>query len=462
MEKDAQQVLKELQDKNPEVRLHAIGKLALFKDAKYIPYMIEMMADPEWRVRKTAVVAVAGLERNEPLAEQLLQVLYQEGNVGKRNAAEEALRLLGKTAVVPLLTHLRKANTDVKKMIIEALGEIGDKRAAPELRLMLEDPDENVRLAAIESLGKIKESHTVDALMPLLRSETPLIRFATVKALERLGDERIVDPLVRIAAQKGLERVVLEALGTFADPAVLAPILTGLREGTTRIKESALKALVDHSERVSQERKASIINHLRQAYDQKMALFLYGALEQSDEKLKSATVKVLGWMEDSKAAAPISKLIDGPLREEAIHALIRMKMGAVEILLQELPAANEVTREGIARILGEAGDRRYVNALIRLLADPNGHVRQTAALALARINDSSSAKAILDLLADQYISVQESAIQALSLLKNPAIVSRLIELLGSNHAVLRCNAIQVIGKMKAVEAIPNLSFCLKD
>ena len=76
MEKDAQQVLKELQDKNPEVRLHAIGKLALFNDEKYIPYMIEMMADPEWRVRKTAVVAVAGLGGNQPPAGPLLLVLF--------------------------------------------------------------------------------------------------------------------------------------------------------------------------------------------------------------------------------------------------------------------------------------------------------------------------------------------------------------------------------------------------
>jgi len=291
MEKAAQQVLKELQDHDPEIRLHAIEKMSLFKDPIPVSYLIEMMADPEWRVRKTAVAAVAGLERNELLAEKLIQVLYQEGNVGQRNAAEEALRLMETAAILPLLAHLRKANRDVKKMIIEALGEIGDKRAAPELRLMLEDPDENVRLAAIESLGKIKEPHSVDALLPLLENERVPICFTTVKALERIGDPRAVAPMIRIASQKGLERVVLEALGAFSDPSVLTPILYGLRKGTEKIKESALKGLADHWKRVPSGRQSSILEQVRQFQEEALLVFLRASLQHSDEKIKSASMK---------------------------------------------------------------------------------------------------------------------------------------------------------------------------
>ena len=57
VENEIQQSLKELQDKNPEVRLHAIEKLARSKDPKYSTYLINMMGDrsgvfgkpPSWR-----------------------------------------------------------------------------------------------------------------------------------------------------------------------------------------------------------------------------------------------------------------------------------------------------------------------------------------------------------------------------------------------------------------------------
>ncbi|MBI3610093.1 MAG: HEAT repeat domain-containing protein [Nitrospirae bacterium] len=462
MEKETQQILKELQDGNPEVRLHAVEKLALLKDPRFVTYLIEMLGDPEWRVRKTAVIAVTNREQNEHLAEQLIQVLYLEGNVGKRNAAEESLIQIGRVGLPLLLTHLRMADKDVKKILIEILGEIGDKQAVQELIMALNDVDENVRGAAIEALGKLRDVRAVEVLIPLLQTENPLIRFTAVKALERIGDERAVGPIIRIANKKGLERGALEALGTFANPAVVAPILTALQEGSQKVKESALKALVDHYERIPPEHQRGVTDRLRQAYDKKAAIFLLEALDQSDEKVRLAAVKALGWMGDATAASRVVKMIDSPLCEDAVKALIRMKQGAADVLLQELAAAAEVTREGIARVFGEIGDRRSVNALIRLLNDPNGHVRQTAALALGRIQDPSSAKAIVDLLADQYVSVQESAIQALGLLKNPVVVARLIELLESDKPALRCNAIKVIGKMKAAEALPKLAFCLKD
>jgi HEAT repeat protein len=462
MESEAQQTLQDLHHDDLEVRLRAIEKLASLRDPKYATVLIEMMGDPEWRVRKTAVMATADLKRGEPMAEQLIRVLFEEGNVGKRNAAEEALCLLGKVAIRPLLTHLPRANKDVKKMIIETLGEIADPRAMPELRVMLGDPDENVRVAAIESLGKIRDVRAVDALIPLLGDPNTLICFTTIKALMRLGDERAVEPIIGMAGRRGVERVALEALGSFSNPAVLDPILKGLRMGGKKVRESALKAMVDHAGRVSSENRDTIVDRLRREYDSATAEFLYGALENSDEGVRSGAVAVLGWLEDARAAAAIVRLIDGPLHEAAVEALVRMKQGALDALLQGLTGASEVTREGVAQILGERTDPRSSAALTRLLEDPNGHVRQTAATSLGKIGDPASATDILNLLSDQYLSVQESAIQALSRMNDPGILSRLVDLLGSDQATVRSNALKVIGKLKSAEAIPSLSFRLKD
>ena len=120
MEIEAQQSLRELQDNNPEVRLHAIEKLARFKDPKYATYLIDMMGDPEWRVRKTAVVAVTGLERNEALVEQLIQVCADPSDPDTKKRELRALVKAGR--------ELRCRNLLVLTEDYEAMEKFKDRR----------------------------------------------------------------------------------------------------------------------------------------------------------------------------------------------------------------------------------------------------------------------------------------------------------------------------------------------
>jgi len=85
----------------------------------------------------------------------LIKLLYIEDNAGARNSAIETLIRLGKKATVYLIEAFKTPNKDVRKFIIDVLGEQMDKRS---LDLMLEairDEDENVRATAVEHLGKV-------------------------------------------------------------------------------------------------------------------------------------------------------------------------------------------------------------------------------------------------------------------------------------------------------------------
>ena len=50
-----------------------------------------------------------------------------------------------------LLSVLETPDVDVRKFIVDILGDIGDTRAVPALIGKLDDPDENIRVAAAES-----------------------------------------------------------------------------------------------------------------------------------------------------------------------------------------------------------------------------------------------------------------------------------------------------------------------
>jgi len=462
MEKELEKALRELRDDDVEKRLKAVEKLAQTRDKRFIQYLFEALGDAEWRVRKSAVSALTNYEEDAHLIEQLIAIFYTDKNISKKNAAAEALIGLGESCLHPIFSHLSKANKEAKKFLVEILGEINSQKATSELIKLLKDPDENVCLAAVDAIGKLRDHRAVEALYPLLKSETPLISFAAIKALERIGDPRAAEGITAVMNIKGLERAALEALGTLGDLKALNPVITALQSGPYKIRESAIKSLIQLQERTLDGERSMIINRIREVYNKEICLFLMEVLQESDDKGKLAAIKLLGWVKESNACTLIARFLSSQLRDEAIHTLVEMGHKAVQPLIGELPRGNETVREGIAKVLGEIGDRSAVGHLIQLLTDPNGHVREAAALALGKIKDPSSARAILDLLTDQYVSVQESGIEALVLLNSPSIVSRLLELLTSEKPSLRSHAARILGKMKAIEAIPKLSFAIKD
>ena len=139
--------------------------------------------------------------------------------------------------------------------------------------------------------------------------------------------------------------------------------------------------------------EVKIISRLREVYSKEICLFLMEAIESPDERTQLAVIIVLGWLGEAKAAKCVVKFLDGPFRDKAIATLVSMRRAAIDPLLQEIHKANETTRQGIAKVFGEIGDRREVPTLIKFLSDSNGHVRREAAIALGKINDPACTRA---------------------------------------------------------------------
>lgn len=189
-----------------------------------IDIQIDLLHDPDWVVRREAVVTL-GEMGDERCVEPLVMAL-RDGDWQVREAAVEAIAEVGSPAVELLIRYMR--DWEARKYVIQAMGKINDERvldplmsmlhndefkddatralidlgkpAVPKLIAALTDREEFVRKQAILALGEIKDSDAVDPLIAMLQDQDWLTRLTAAAALEQVGDLRgrdAIKPLMK-------------------------------------------------------------------------------------------------------------------------------------------------------------------------------------------------------------------------------------------------------------------------
>jgi len=189
-----------------------------------IDIQIDLLKDPDWTIRREAVVTL-GEMGDERCVAPLVNAL-RDGDWQVREAAVEAMGQVGSPAVEHLVRMLR--DWDIRKAALRALGKIKDERVLDPLmqqlrhdefkddatealvelgapaveRLVgaLKDKDEMVRQQAIIALGRIKDQAALDPLIEMLKDTDWFARLTAAAALEKIGDERgrlAIKPLLK-------------------------------------------------------------------------------------------------------------------------------------------------------------------------------------------------------------------------------------------------------------------------
>lgn len=108
-------------------------------------------------------------------------------------------------ALEPLVAALADANRDVRWAAVEALGELGDRRAVPALIEYVKKPEAyrwGKRLVA-GALAAIGDPSAVQPLLGLLDDEDPFVRRIAAMALVRIGDPAGVPRVAELAKETG-------------------------------------------------------------------------------------------------------------------------------------------------------------------------------------------------------------------------------------------------------------------
>jgi HEAT repeat protein len=185
---------------------------------------------------------------------------------------------------------------ETKRIVVEALGEIGEPRSFESVLQALDDDRVDVRVAAVEALGKLADTRGVDPLSTLLETEPdPRLRFTIMLALNRIKGRP--------------DRTVLAAAIRDEDDEVryLAFQFLVNREGATLEDVATALTSEDRDVRYSAVGKLAGLNGPR------AVKLLIRTLQDPDDRVRRVAVRALARLGDVRAVEPLIAV----LREEA-------------------------------------------------------------------------------------------------------------------------------------------------
>lgn len=451
----------QLSDSHIEIRREAVEKLSGRKDPSSIALLLTAMRDSSWRVRKTAVDILFQDYSVAEYIDGLIGLLHIEDNAGARNSAIESLIRLGKKATVYLIEAFKTPNKDVRKFIIDVLGELMDNRS---LGLMLEairDEDENVRATAVEHLGKVREPSAVDALIDILESGDLWTAYPAADALGRIGNRKAVPHLLLALKRKPLREPVLKALGFLADPATLESIISFLEDGSKNVREQAIRTI---EKMYHNGVDAGLITgELRRTLGDRAIELLVNYAWSNKREVRISAILLLGLMKDEAAYAPLLDIShEEEFAEDVKKALVFIGRENPESLLELFNTDKPHQMRFICEVAGEIVSPVYYDVLEGILNNEDGHVRSIAARSISKLGNGKATSKLMGLLTDPYEDVQEAAVDALKNLQDTLNINELVGMLKSENYFLRRNIACLLGKIKAGEAVEALGFALKD
>jgi len=340
-------------------------------------------------------------------AEALVRLLgHKDGDYRSRSA--EALTRLGASAVGPLIRTLPTEDEKLRELVGGTLGSIGEPAVDPLVEALA---DEKSRPQAVSTLKRIGEP-AVGALVQTLQDEStePTVRAGTALALGEIGDHRARGPLLHALKDKhsDIRKQAAGALDLMQwtpedDSTRFAYLIAkGNWRELSECGESAVEPLVQSLKHYDDwETRTHIIWALGMSGQRK-------AIEPLLEML--AATRFIVRIEAAKALMRIGEPLSMEIAARNLITLFNIEnndssimvsmtlteMGepAVEPLLEAVEdvSAGRRVRWFAAMTLGNIGDARAVEPLIRALKDGDSELGASARGSLEKLDKLDEAK----------------------------------------------------------------------
>lgn len=190
-----------LADDVAEVRLHAARGLAVIRDERAVPRLLELLQDETpWNTGRLADILVSFGPGAVPYLTQYLvaAVQHPQGNPDATREVVRAVGLIGDLSAEPVLIDLLEADEPLLRVgAASALAHCGTPASVPHLIRALDDEDWRVRARAADALAVFADSTAVQPLAAKMRDSAWWVRQNAAKALAEVpgGIERLADAL---------------------------------------------------------------------------------------------------------------------------------------------------------------------------------------------------------------------------------------------------------------------------
>ncbi len=334
----------------------------------------------------------------------------------------------GPEAIPIVILFLDHDNPMIRRLAIEALGQIPDPGTIDYIMAKLDDSDVGCQQAAVNSISSLvaafpeEKSATLTKIRRLLgvndvptklnslsifvniqgegyhdelllasKDEDPVIRQKAVSLMGKFSDERFADPLVLSLVDEAtnVRLSAIQAIVRLRPETGLAPLISSLEDNDIWIRTAAAQALGEY-------RDSSIIAPLIHHLDTDVT------------PVKIAAIDSLGKSESEDARAPLFACLEDPdieMRRASILALSRIPGEDIfDHLMQYLGSDDWRLRAAAAQALGRRGDTRALNALHASLgSDPDTFVRQSVVNGLEKIGSRESFACLFEAIEDQAV-----------------------------------------------------------
>jgi HEAT repeat protein len=299
-----QQLIDLLSHPDADQRRQSAELLADANSAMVSSALVLALQDKDKGVRDSAARALLDM-KSKSAAYAVAEYLVDSSFI-TRNLASNLLLQFGEFSVEPLLQYAVHDHEDVRKLAIDTLGLIGDRRCVPVLTALVNDPDENVVLAVVEAFGNIKDPSTIPHLA-MIFSTYAYSRVVVVEAMGKIGDASacpfLLSQLNNLENPEGEELLVnfaiVEALAATGDPSIMAKIIDLCGHCSGKMRNIYLYAVVCIAERYE---------ILLAEYESLRSLFI-DALNDDDQRIVIAAAKALLSMMNRETEGPVLGMI---------------------------------------------------------------------------------------------------------------------------------------------------------
>ncbi len=453
-----------LDSDDEEIRLQGLKGLAseLKHNGGILSLVLPILGDTSWRVRKEAADILLSLPEAETLSYEVGKLLHAQENAGLRNAAVDILVRLGRQAIPFLTAELSCDDRDVRKFVLDILGEIGDPSSSSVMLPALFDEDSNVRAAAAENLGKLRTAEGAPALLAAMKGADLWFCFTALEALGRIGAPVPLPDLLPFREEKLLRTPLYECLGRVGGPEAGDWLVQGLNDAMCNVRDAAVLALVELERRFAGEIKTAL-STLRGT---PVAQNLLQMLGSRDLRIRQATAEIMGLSGDEQYAVPLLNLLDDPeICQGAGKAILALGPRAAQALLEGWDDLDEHARAFVAYFVGETCCCEGFEQLRSGLSSDDLQLRMLCVQALGKLGEKEAVSPLVGSLEDPSEEVREAAGEALSRLGKEfgiEMVRDLTPLLEHGDPRVRMNVVAVLGHLGGREAHRSLAMAAKD
>lgn len=445
-----------------EERLQSLRSFTRVSARDNLGVVIAALGDESWRVRKEAVEIFLSIPEAVVLAGEIAELLHSPDNAGLRNAAVDILTRLGEPAVSRLLEELDTQDRDVRKFVLDILGDIRSTRGVHRILAELSDSDPNVRNASAENLGKIGSAEAVPALLEAMKTADLYFRFTILEALGVIGVPVPEEELLAYKGERLLLKAIYDCLGRVGGEGGIDSLMDGLMGESRNTREAAVVALERISHRMPEILAQRVV--LRQGPE--LSAAIRGLFKDGSGEPLRAAVRLAGLSGDAGFALLLLELCRREeLREEAVASLGRLGNETTNILREAWGNADGRTRLFLAYIWGEIRSAGVDDLLLQGIESGDPELMSVAARTLGKIGSEKTIRPLIACLDDQDDSVRHCALLSLVDLggaHEQQVFDNVRPLLDSSDELLRCQAVSILGRLGGSRVDSVLAFALKD